>query len=187
LLINRVWTDSPVQPGNRFSIVIEHIGPSVKNRVQSVLIAIEIRNQDLDLAFWCQRSDFSNRFGPMGRATIRQIVTINRGDYSMSQVKMGHGFGDVSRLQRIQGSGRSFSHGAKSAMPSADITAQHKGRGPIRPALKNVGAPRFLADGVQIQSFNQLKYVILISRVAESDFEPFRLRLTDFGGVTDYV
>ena len=72
-------------------------------------------------------------------------------------------------------------------MPRADIPAQHKGCGPIRPALKNVRAPRFLADGVQIQSFNQLKYVILISRVAESDFEPFRFRLTDLGGITYYV
>jgi len=105
----------------------------------------------------------------------------------VSQVKMGHSFGDMSRFQRIQGSRRAFSHGAKSAMPRADITAQHKGGSPVRPALKNVRAPRFLADGVQIKSFNQLKYVILISRVAESDFEPFRLRLTDFGGVTDYV
>ena len=100
---------------------------------------------------------------------------------------MGHSFGDMSRLQRIQGSRRTFSYGAKPAMPRADITAQHKGCGPIRPALKNVGAASFLTDGVQIQSFNQLKHMILISRVAETDFEPFRFRLTDFGAITDYV
>jgi len=29
--------------------------------------------------------------------------------------------------------------------------------------------------------------MILISRVAETDFEPFRFWLTDFGAITDYV
>jgi hypothetical protein len=100
---------------------------------------------------------------------------------------MGHSFGDMSGFERIQGSWRAFSHGAKPAMPRADISAQHKGCGPIRPALKNVWASRLLADGVQIQSFNQLKDMILISWVSETDFEPFRFRLTDLCGITDYV
>jgi hypothetical protein len=121
------------------------------------------------------------------RATIRQIVAINRSDYSVSEIKMGHSFGDMSRLQRIQRSRRAFSDGAKPAMPRADITAQHKGCGPIRPALKNVRASSFLANCVQIQAFNQLQHMILVSRVAETDSEPFRFRLTDFGGITDYV
>ena len=72
-------------------------------------------------------------------------------------------------------------------MARADIAAEHEGRGSIGPAFKNVGTARFLADGVQIETFDQLQHLVLIGRVAQADAQPFGLWLTDLLIVADYT
>src|ERR1043165_3166316 len=92
---------------------------------------------------------------------------------------MTHRLGNVTRLLWIQVARLPFTDGAKAAMPRADVAAQHKSRGAVRPALKNVWTARFLTDGVQIQPFDELQDLVLIGRVAEANPEPFGLGLTD--------
>jgi hypothetical protein len=98
---------------------------------------------------------------------------------------MGHRFGDVSRFFRVQGSGLSFADRTETAMACADIAAEHESRRAIRPAFEDVRAARFLADGVQIQPFDELQNVVLVRRITETDAKPFGLGLTDFLVVTD--
>src|SRR5215213_4282439 len=71
-------------------------------------------------------------------------------------------------------------------MSRADVAAEHKRGRAIRPALENVRTTRFLADGVQVESFNQLQNLVLIGRVAQTDAQPFGLGLTDFLIIADY-
>jgi hypothetical protein len=87
----------------------------------------------------------------------------------------------MSRFFRIKLSRRAFANRAEAAMARADIATQHKCRRPISPALENIRAPCFLANGVQIQSFDQLEQMILVGRIAQTDPEPLGLRLTWFG------
>jgi hypothetical protein len=66
-------------------------------------------------------------------------------------------------------------------MARANIATQHKCRRPVSPALENIRALRFLTNRVQVKSFNQLEQMILVSRIAQTDPEPFGLWLTWFG------
>ena len=100
---------------------------------------------------------------------------------------MAYCFCDVFRLFWIQTSRLAFAHGAESAMACANIAAQHESRGPIGPAFEDVRTARFLADGVQIESFDQLQHLVLIGGVAETDAQPFGLWLTDLLVVADYT
>jgi hypothetical protein len=68
----------------------------------------------------------------------------------------------------------------------ADVAAEHERGGAIGPTLENVWAARFLADGVQVKTFDQLQHLVLIGRVAEADAQPFGLGLTDLLIVADY-
>src|SRR6185437_11967469 len=103
----------------------------------------------------------------------------------MREIEMVHSCGDVSRLLGIQRARLALPDGAKAAMTRADVAAQHERSGAIGPTLKNVWATRFLADGVQVQTFNQLQHLVLVGRVTETDAKPFGLGLTDFLIVTD--
>src|SRR2546425_13271452 len=65
-------------------------------------------------------------------------------------------------------------------MPRADVAAEHKGCSPVGPALKNVWALRFLTNGVQVQSLDQLEQVVLVRRIAQANAQPIRFWLTRF-------
>ena len=71
-------------------------------------------------------------------------------------------------------------------MTSADVAAQHERGGAVSPTLEDVWATGFLADGVQVQTFDQLQHLVLVGRVAQTDAQPFGLGLTDLLIVADY-
>ena len=100
---------------------------------------------------------------------------------------MGNCFGDVAGFFRIECAGLSFAHRAEAAMTRADVAAEHERRGAIRPAFEDVWTARFLAHGVEVESFDQLQNVVLVRRIAETDPEPFGLWLTGFLVVADYA
>jgi len=97
------------------------------------------------------------------------------------------GFGDVARFFRIERSRLAFADSAKAAMACADVAAEHEGGCAIGPAFKNVWTARFLADGVQIETFDQLQDLVLIRRVTQADAQPFGLWLADLLIVADYT
>jgi len=95
----------------------------------------------------------------------------------MRQIQVMHRLGNMAWFFSIQKAGHTFANGAKAAMASTDISRKHERRGSIRPAFENVRTARFLANSVQVQSFDKFQDVILTRRVANSYFEPFRFRL----------
>jgi hypothetical protein len=72
-------------------------------------------------------------------------------------------------LLRIELNGLAFSYSTKAAMPSADIAAEHERCGSIRPAFKNIGATRLLADSMKTEAFNQLQHLILIRWISQTN------------------
>jgi hypothetical protein len=117
----------------------------------------------------------------MRRAAVGQVVAINGSNHSVRQIQMSHSLSDVTRFLRVKLPRRAFANCAKAAMARANIATQHKCRRPISPALENVWAFCFLANRVQVKSFNQLEQMILVRRIAQTDPEPFGLWLTWFG------
>ena len=72
-------------------------------------------------------------------------------------------------------------------MACADVAPEHKGGRAIRPALKDVWTARFLADRMQVQSFDQFQYMVLVRRIAQTNLEPLRLWQLRLRVVSDYV
>jgi len=91
---------------------------------------------------------------------------------------MHHGLGDMCRFHRIEVHRLALVHGAESAVSRACVAAEHECRGLIGPAFEDVRAFRFLADGVQVQSADEVEDCILIARIAELDLQPIRLLQT---------
>ena len=103
----------------------------------------------------------------MHRTAVGQIVTINRSDDRVREIKMAHGFGDVARFCRVERHRLPFVDRAETTMARASIAAEHERRGAIRPALEDIWAARLLTDRMQIQARDQLEHVVLIRRIAE--------------------
>ena len=100
---------------------------------------------------------------------------------------MTNSFSNVSRLFRIETAGLPFADRAEPAMTRADVAAKHESRSPIGPTLENVWTTGFLADGVQVESFDQLQHLVLVRWIPEADAEPFGFGLTYLLIVTDYT
>ena len=104
----------------------------------------------------------------------------------MSKVQVADGFGNVARFVRIQRTRLAFADRAEATVARADVAAEHEGGGAIGPAFKDVGTARFLADGVQVETFDQLQHLVLVRWVAQADAQPFGFGLTDLLIVADY-
>jgi len=96
-------------------------------------------------------------------------------------------FRDVSRLFGIETAGLSFTDRTEAAMTRADVAAEHERRRAIRPTLKDVRTTSFLTNGVQVESFDQLQYLVLIRWIAQTDAQPFGFGLAYLLIVTDYT
>src|ERR1700704_3476101 len=77
-------------------------------------------------------------------------------------------------------------------MAGADVAAEHERCGAIGPAFKDIWAPRFLTNRVQVQAFDQLEQVILVRRIAQTNPQPIGFWLTrlwvqdsEFAGQSD--
>src|SRR5687768_12044129 len=88
---------------------------------------------------------------------------------------MFDGLGDVDGFLRIEIHRLAFVNSAKTAVPSASVAAEHKCRGLVRPALKNIRAFRFLANRMQVQPADQIEHGVLVARIAELYLQPIRL------------
>ncbi len=99
---------------------------------------------------------------------------------------MAHSFGDVTWLFRIERVRLAFTHRAEATVTRADVAAEHECGGAIGPTLENVRTACFLADGVQVETFDQLQHLVLVSWVAQADAQPFGFGLTDLLIVADY-
>src|SRR5215213_1352797 len=186
LLVNRIGPDAAVQAGDGFGVVVKHVRLCVEHGVECGFVAVEVRNQNFDFAIGIESTYLSNRFSPVCGAAVRQIVAIDGSDNGMGEIQMIYCFGDMPRLLRIQRARLAFAHCTEATVARADVAAKHESGGAIRPALENVWAARFLADGVQVESFDQLQHLVLVGWVAQTDAQPFGLGLTNLLIVTDY-
>jgi hypothetical protein len=57
--------------------VIKHIWLRVEHCVQRRFVAVEVWNQNFNLALWIQETNFAYCRGPMCGAAIRQVVAID--------------------------------------------------------------------------------------------------------------
>ena len=89
------------------------------------------------------------------RPAVRQIIAVDRGDDDMLEAERPGGFGDVLRLQRVDRPRHAGLDVAEGAGPRAGIAQDHHRGVLLAPAFADVGAGRFLADGVEVQPPHQ--------------------------------
>ena len=88
--------------GDRFEIVVEHVGLRRDDDFERAGLAQKIRRQHLDGR---RRADAPDRFDhlrEMARAAVGKIVAIDRGDDDMREAELGDGVGDARGLVRIE-------------------------------------------------------------------------------------
>jgi hypothetical protein len=98
----------------------------------------------------------------------------------MRQVQMPYCLADMTGLVSVKLPGFALAYGAESAVAGTDVAAQHEGGRTVGPALKDVGALRFLTNRVQVQALDQLEQVVLVRRITQTNAEPLGLWLTWF-------
>ena len=87
----------------------------------------------------------------MGRATVPQVVAINRCHYHVLKPEARHRVRDTPRLVWVERTHLAMSNRAVRAIACAHVAHQHEGRGAMRETLADIGTARFLADGVQLE------------------------------------
>ncbi len=187
LLVNRIGSNATVQPRDRFGVVVENVRLRVENGVERTSSPLKsgISTSILHCGFiarTCRTVSAQCAAPPSGRSSrLTEVIT------AWARSRLPTASATCLGSSAIEISGFSFSDCAKSAMPRADVAAEHERRRSIRPALKNVRTARFLTNRVQVESLDQFEHMVLIGRIAQADAQPFRLGLTDLLIVTDYA
>ena len=107
------------------------------------------------LADGVARADLADRLGEDRRAAVGHVIPIDRCDDDVCEIERGDRMGDTRGLCRVDRVRTPMANRAVAARARADITEDHEGRGAVRPALADVGAARFFADGVKIEIAHQ--------------------------------
>jgi len=104
----------------------------------------------------------------------------------MSEVEVLDCLSNVPRFLAVECARLAFADGAKATVPRTDVPTQHERCRSIGPTFKDIRAVRFLADGVKIQSFDQLQHLILVCWIAQTDLQPGGLGLAGLLDIADY-
>jgi hypothetical protein len=130
--------------------VVQNIGPRLKYDFKRGVAAAKVRNKHFDPATRIQTPYPANRFGKMTGPAIWQLVSIDAGYHGMPQTELADRFAYVPGLVRIELGWLALTDRAKSAMPSANISQNHKCGGALAPALEYIRTSSFLTDGMQV-------------------------------------
>jgi hypothetical protein len=148
-------TRRSIEPRHRFDVVVQDVGPGLKHDAQRRLLALEVWNQDFDLALRAFGVDRPDRFRKVSRAKVRQVIAINRGHHHVRQRHGVHRVREFAGLVRVQGQRRAVIDVAVRAGPRTRIAHDHECGRAMMPALADIRAVRFFTDGVQAQVSHQ--------------------------------
>jgi len=85
---------------------------------------------------------------------------------------LGDGFCHSMRLGDVVLWRTSMGDGAVSAIAGADVAEDHEGGGAVLPALADVGAVGFLADGMEVELAHQALEPHIVGAAGRFDLEP---------------
>jgi hypothetical protein len=154
-LILRTGTHKRGEALDGFEIVVENIGPRLKNTLEWFVFAVEIRHKNFDDDFRIQRADGLDGFAKMIGTTVGKVITRNSGDHDMLEAEAFHPLRDALRLIFFEGERLGGIDGAKSTSPRATITCDHKSSSSPAPALPAIRALRAFANRVEAKIRNQ--------------------------------
>ena len=124
-------------------------GRDLEDLLQQRGLAVEVRDQQLDAGVGVELLDRPHGLGVQPRPAVGQIVARHPGDGGVAQPHRLHALGDPTRLVAVELGGLTGVDLAEVAATGALLAADQEGGLAVLPALEDVRAAGFLADGVQ--------------------------------------
>src|SRR5438270_11729882 len=148
---------------DRLDIVVEHVHARVDDGPHRLEVSLEIRDEGLDEQVGTAGLDLPHRLCEVSRASVGQVVAIDRCEHDVGEVHFGEGDRHLRRFVQVESSMRiARSHRAEVATASAGVPHQHERRGPSAPTFPDVGAMGLLAHGVQVQGAEEALQVTVV-------------------------
>ena len=166
-----------VQARHRLGVVVVDLGARLEHGANGVLLPLEVGDEHLDRAARELRVDLADGLGEDVRAEVRQVVAVHRGDHGVPQVQLGDGLRDARRLLDVVRRRAPVRDGAVGAVARADVAEDHERGRAVLPALADVRAVRFLADGVEVELLHHLLEAQVVRPAGRLDLQPRRLPL----------
>src|SRR5690606_21441233 len=108
------------------------------------------------------------------RAAVLALVAVHRGDNDVLQVHRLDGLGDAVRLVPVYRRRATGLNVAEAAGAGAGVAQHEERRGPLAPALAEVGAHGLLADGMQFLTAHQAAQPLVRFTTGRADANPLR-------------
>jgi hypothetical protein len=154
--------------------VVHDVGARVEDRVEVLVLAAQVGNQDLDADARAEPADLADRLREDERAPVGQVVARYRGEHRELEPHVLDRLRDAPGLVRVERRRDAASYGAEPAAARADVAQQHERRRAAAPALGDVGAVRAVTDRVQPVDLDDLLGPAERVPVVELDLEPRR-------------
>ena len=148
-VVTGLRSDGRVHPLHRLHVVADDLGPSITDKLDVPLDALEVTDQNFHAGLGACLVDRLDRLGPDSGAAVGLVIPVDTGDHHMLQFDLSERIGDPTRLVVVDWHRLPGLHVAESATPGAGVTQNHDRRGAAIPALPHVRATRLLADGVE--------------------------------------
>ncbi len=174
-------TNPTGQPLDGFHVLGKDIQPGIHHLLNVRHHRIKIRRQRLNGDFRRALFDGRDASGIVGSAAVFQVVTVYRGKHNITKAHQLYGLGRVLRLFMVKPAFRVAGvHRAEFAGPGTHRPHHHDGGRAGGPALTDIGAMRFLANGAQPVLTDVLAYRLIALAPGHACPEPFGLRLSLF-------
>ena len=154
--VARAGADGAIEARYGFGVVVQHFRVRVDDDADGVFAALEIGDENFDLAAGSLLADLfdDEREGACAAEDI--VIAVHAGDDGVLEAEGGDGFRHAAGFVKIDGVGTALGHGAEAAAPGAEVAEHHERRGLVVPAFADVGAVGALADGVQVEVAGKL-------------------------------
>jgi hypothetical protein len=129
--------------------------------------------------------DLAHGLGVQPGAAVFEVVAGDARDGRVVEIHGDHGLAHAARLVAVQGLRLARVDLAEVAAPRALVAADEEGRLAVLPALVDVGAAGFLADGVQALALHEVLHLRVLGTHFRPGLDPLGLALDGGLGVPD--
>ena len=170
-------TDPLEDARHRFDVVRQHFWPRLEDLLEQCRFAVEVGDQQLDAGVGVELLDVAHGLGVQPRAAVGQVVAGDARHGGIPQSHRRDALGDPARLVAVEFGRLAGVDLAEVAAARALLAADEEGRLAVLPALVDVGAAGFLADGVQPLAADQVLQLRVLRARPQPGLDPRRLAL----------
>ena len=157
--------DGLLEPLHGLEVVVEDVRAGLHHGPQRLLLAVEVRDQDLDAHERAARPELADGGGERAGTAVGQVVPGDAGHHDVVETHGADGLRDATGLVVVEPGGLAGLDGAEPACPRTDVAQDHDRRGALVPALAHVGTDRLLAHRVEVQAAQEaLEVVVVVAR-----------------------